>query len=370
MLHTPHAPMDGHQRRSPVVSAGRGGRMPTGRDRTQPRRGLGKSWSHRRLSDTSGSASSAFHGHPLDEGFSDSDVSSGEDPIAYRNARQFPPQLPAAASHRPSHPRSKSSAANIITSWVSQYEKARSPLRKPRSESEPSVRQTDEDADEEEKGSVASGVSSQGEIESLWQQLKEKRARLNEIKTQMARRRKELRDLRRKKDDADNAFMSVIRPILVNQRGLLHTSQSLLDRRLGDMQRVRTEYHFLESNYEGLEVMLDEEEEELNGLETRFFSILATGRAKATRHVSPPEDSDPAFNYPSDVPFVFERNLPRWAERRPAPAVCAADGDNWRPGKRQRGPRRPVLRQGAVRVRPGAEQDYGKGDVGRDAGVL
>lgn len=154
--------------------------------------------------------------------------------------------------------------------------------------------------------SVESDVSSEGEIELLWMQLKEKRARLNDIKAQMTQRRKELRELRRKKDDADNAFMSVIRPILVNQRGLPHGSISLLDRRLNDMQGLRTDYHFQESIYEGLEVMLDEEEEELNGLETRFFSLLATGRTRVER--PPPygadshqEETDHTNNMPLDL---------------------------------------------------------------------
>ena len=83
--------------------------------------------------------------------------------------------------------------------------------------------------------SVASDVSSYAEVELLWQQLKEKRARLGEIKAQMAERRQELRRLRRQRNDADNAFMSLIRPMLVSQRGILQTSIRVLDSRVADM---------------------------------------------------------------------------------------------------------------------------------------
>lgn len=252
-------------------------------------------------SESSDAASSTFsRTRPVLDTFSDSDF-SGEDPIVYHNARNFPPQLPAAPSQT-SHAQSKSSAAYNITSWVSKHEASQSFRRQAQGKALPGNVANDTRSGDEE--SVVSDASSRGEIETLWQQLKEKRARLNDIKTQMARRRKDLRDLRRKKDDTDNAFMSIIRPILVNQRGLLHISTGLLDRRLGDMQRVRTEYHFLESNYEGLEVMLDEEEEELNRLETRFFSLLAAGRTRTVRPVAPQNDSDSDKGL-SDVPIAL-----------------------------------------------------------------
>ncbi|KAH6994877.1 hypothetical protein EDB80DRAFT_586386 [Ilyonectria destructans] len=225
---------------------------------------------------------------------SDSGSSSEEDPILYRNARQFPPLLPTAPAFGSPGTDSKASATKHITSWVTQYERAQSPLTEPPMEPKPTtphrglfdtVKNTTRGSD----ASVASSVSSEGEIEMLWTKLKEKRDKLNRMKTEMAKRRKELRDLRRRKDDADNAFMSVIRPMLISQRGAMHTPPNLLDRRLNDMQSLRTDYHFLEANYEGLEVMLDEEEVELNSLETRFFSLLAAGRTRLER---PRADTD------------------------------------------------------------------------------
>ncbi|KAL3956644.1 hypothetical protein ACCO45_009490 [Purpureocillium lilacinum] len=210
-----------------------------------------------------------------------SDSSSQEDPVAYRNARQFPPSFPAPPKSFPSVPRSRSLATNRIKSWVSQYEKSQSPMRT-RSDGTGLSKDAGE-APSPDIESVASDVSSYAEVELLWQQLKEKRARLGEIKAQMAERRHELRRLRRQRNDADNAFMSLIRPMLVSQRGILQTSIRVLDSRVADMQDLRDEYHARESDYETLEQMMDDEEKQLNGLETRFFSLLAAGQTKAHR---------------------------------------------------------------------------------------
>ncbi|KAM5356416.1 hypothetical protein ACJ41O_003062 [Fusarium nematophilum] len=68
------------------------------------------------------------------------------------------------------------------------------------------------------------------------------------------------------------------------------------------MQRLRTEYQALEGDYEELEVKLDEEEDELNTLETRFFSLLAVGHARALKpssEVQPMHDED---KYAKDMP--------------------------------------------------------------------
>lgn len=231
-----------------------------------------------------------------------SEYSSEEDPIVYRNAREFPPRLPAAPVIGNLFPDSKAAITNRITSWVAQRERTSSPQRAQDAEAASSTT-SEEVISGQDSNSAGSDTSSEGEVELLWTQLKEKRARLNEIKAQMAIKRKQLRDLRRKKDDADNAFMGVIRPILVNQRGILHTPLNLLDRRLAEMQSLRNEYHFLESNYEGLEVMLDEEEEMLNNFETRFFSLLAAGRMRPERHQSYEIPVDEEAEYLDSMPL-------------------------------------------------------------------
>ncbi|EHK49683.1 hypothetical protein TRIATDRAFT_315196 [Trichoderma atroviride IMI 206040] len=244
------------------------------------------------LEDETLTFSSARSGY--DETSSSSSSSSNEDPIAYRNARQFPPQLPAGPVHGPSAPRSRSSAANQITAWVSQYEKSRSPTRSRSRLGDISAVLHPTDTESHLDGSVHSNDSSHGEIEMLWQQLKEKRAKLSGTRAKMRSRRKELREKRREKDAADNAFMGVVRPVLVSLRELTDYPASLFESRLEKMQQLRDDYQVLESSYEALEAMLDEEERDLSILETRFFSILAAGQTKEERQLDISSDSGAA----------------------------------------------------------------------------
>lgn len=239
----------------------------------------------------------------LDESWSSASLSD-EDPISYRNTRQFPPQLPAGHSYRSSVPRSRSSATNHIAAWVSQYEKSKSPART-RLRSPAFDGGQPADVGSQRDGSLVSDLSSHGEIELLWQQLKEKRARLSDIRTQMRMRRSSLRNARRHKDDAENALMGIIRPVLIRQGGGVRTSSfNLLDEKLENMQRLRDEYQVMESNYESLEVTLDEEEEELSSLETQFFSILAAGQPASERQDPPPHDPEgDESNDSAEVPY-------------------------------------------------------------------
>ncbi|KAL7930607.1 hypothetical protein V8C35DRAFT_312456 [Trichoderma chlorosporum] len=233
--------------------------------------------------------------------------SSNEDPIAYRNARQFPPQLPAGPSHGPSAPRSRSSAANQITAWVSQYEKSRSPTRSRSRLGDISaiLHPTDTESQSHLEESLHSNDSSHGEIELLWQQLKEKRAKLSGTRAEMRSRRKQLREKRREKDAADNAFMSVVRPMLISRGELFQAPSNLFESRLEKMQQLRDDYQVLESSYEMLEAMLDEEERDLSILETRFFSILAAGQTKEERQLDASSDSGAAnFNVDQvEIPY-------------------------------------------------------------------
>lgn len=234
---------------------------------------------------------------------SSSSSSSEEDPIAYRNTRIFPPRFPAPPTCRASSPRSTSLATNRITKWVSRYEKARSPNEahlKAIGLSTGSERRGSADA----SASVVSDASSYAEVQLLWRQLKEKRARVGDIKQDMATMRQKLRDLRRSQNEADNAFMSVLRPMLVNQWGLPFTSARVIDHRMAAMQDLRDEYHFRETEYESLELTMDDEEAKLHGLETRFFSLLAAGQNKF-EHAAPHDANfvEAESGPPSDVPY-------------------------------------------------------------------
>ncbi|TFA99808.1 hypothetical protein CCMA1212_008057 [Trichoderma ghanense] len=242
---------------------------------------------------------------PEDDGAWSSSSSSNEDPIAYRNSRQFPPQLPAGRAFGPSAPQSRSSAANQITAWVSQYEKSRSPTRSRSRLGDISAVLHPTDTESHLEGSVQSNDSSHGEIETLWQQLKEKRAKLSGTRAEMRSRRKELREKRREKDTADNAFMSVVRPLLVSQEEPFNAPTKVLQSRLEKMQQLRDDYQVLESSYETLEAMLDEEERDLSILETRFFSILAAEQTKEERPPDISSDSGAAkFNTDqAEIPY-------------------------------------------------------------------
>jgi len=152
-----------------------------------------------------------------------------------------------------------------------------------------SLSEATEDESGESDDSDGSDNTEDG-LQALWFQLKDRRQRLNEMRQRMAIKRRELREHRRTKDEADNAFMSLVRPILIkNRRSVMSTSEDQLEKRLQEMQKARTEYGWLESEYEGLEGTMDEEEIELDKLETRFFSLLAVGRAQSAR-VMPKEE--------------------------------------------------------------------------------
>lgn len=155
----------------------------------------------------------------------------------------------------------------------------------------------------------------------LWQQLKEKRAKLGGTRAEMRSRRKELREKRRDKDAADNAFMSVVRPVLVSQGEPFHAPANLFESRLEKMQQLRDDYQVLESSYEALEAMLDEEERDLSILETRFFSILAAGQTKEERQLDISSDSG-AANFSidqSEIPYELRGISPYGPVEEPHP---------------------------------------------------
>jgi hypothetical protein len=116
------------------------------------------------------------------------------------------------------------------------------------------------------------------ELRDLWFELKSKRKARVDMRMKMAAKRRDLRELRRQKDAADNAFMHLLRPVLLKARTGT-AIEDLLPKRMTEMQSIRNEYLLKEAEYEGMEMMIDEDEEDLTELETRFFSTLAAGPA-------------------------------------------------------------------------------------------
>lgn len=126
--------------------------------------------------------------------------------------------------------------------------------------------------------------SVEDEIQIRWSQLKEQRQRLNGTKREMKGRRERLRQLRGEKDESDNAFLGLIRPMLAKSwQDAPKWPEQLLNDRFARVQASRTEYHSLESEYESLEMALDEQEDSLSELEVKFYSTLASGRPGKTR---------------------------------------------------------------------------------------
>lgn len=216
---------------------------------------------------------------------SDSEGSFADDPMTYRNSKMFPPRMPAAPKLSWKDSAVRSSAVNSIAKWVSHYENSLT-LHDMESADEHSEHLSDpgrESSRREKREKV---------IERLWQELKGKRASLNELKTEMAAKRKELKKWRRRRDGADEKFLSLVNPLLVGGPDSAKVSSSSLSQRFTTLQDIRSEYRHLERVYEGQEGALDEQEEELNSVEVRFFSLLASDRT-ASDSGTESEDASP-----------------------------------------------------------------------------
>ncbi|OHE97418.1 hypothetical protein CORC01_07323 [Colletotrichum orchidophilum] len=250
-------------------------------------RGPAKTAVQRSLSPSMSLSSGSWH-HEYTS--SDSGTSSSEaDYFEQQNRVVFPPLMPTVQDRRV-FDRERKHITDSITDKVSRLENSRSSV--------PSL--VDSDA-----SSVASIASLDDGIQELWVQMKHSRQRVNLLKQDMAERRETLRHLRRRKDEADNNFMNMLRPILVKgRRGLAGISDQTLESRFAEMQALRTKYHSIESNYEELELSLDEEEDGLNNTETRFFSLLAAGSKRHVRSRAREENSeaDESEGQP-DVPY-------------------------------------------------------------------
>ncbi|KAL6863228.1 hypothetical protein ACO1O0_003473 [Amphichorda felina] len=213
-----------------------------------------------------------------------------EDPTTIENSRHFPPRLPTARPYSSIHKRSD--ATRNIQSWITGHEESQVARHSP--------------GDDEEDGSLSddfqsfSGRSTASddrfgsEVESLWRELKQRRLKVRDLRDSMAQKRSELRFIRPKIYEADNAFMSAIRPTLVNRGSLRQVSMEQVERRFAEVQRLRTECQDLETSYEELEDIVDREEAHLQRVEIRFFSLLGSGHDGVS--VSPSVAPDNGIN--------------------------------------------------------------------------
>ncbi|GAB1314873.1 hypothetical protein MFIFM68171_05083 [Madurella fahalii] len=197
----------------------------------------------------------------------DSDSSSEVDDLAQAvpPRRLFPPPpqplpLPGTAKFRPP------------TSWYPPFGHGggRSPAQLSRDvPSTASESESESEYSDGETRSLSHG-SGHSELEEL---IETKRRSIWLLRHNMAGKRGELRELRRRKDDIDNAFMQTFRPYLASKTHIVVVPTDLLGERFGEMQSIRDEYYTAESAYEAMELELDKEELALEILEADMARV-------------------------------------------------------------------------------------------------
>ncbi|KAB5563154.1 hypothetical protein GE09DRAFT_1187756 [Coniochaeta sp. 2T2.1] len=124
----------------------------------------------------------------------------------------------------------------------------------------------DEDEDEEEH-------VQRRHVQALWAKLCEQRDLVKQLRLELSSKRKHLRELRGRKNEADNRFMSMLRPYLLAKRGVPGPSDIII-RQIESMQQENDEYHGEETEVEQLEADLEKEELSRERLELEFFTFL------------------------------------------------------------------------------------------------
>ncbi|KAK4138574.1 hypothetical protein BT67DRAFT_431144 [Trichocladium antarcticum] len=135
---------------------------------------------------------------------------------------------------------------------------------------------TPSESDSDSEGSDAATRSlapDGGRHQELRGEVETKRRWIQQLRHGMAQKRKELRELRRRKDDVDNAFMQLIRPHLTSKSRVAVVPIDLIGDRFHEMQSIRDEYYASESAYEVLELQLENGEFELKKLEVGLSQI-------------------------------------------------------------------------------------------------
>ena len=215
------------------------------------------------------------------------DDDESDDPITIRNERQYPPGLPSQPH----------------TSYSQDDEVVRQRLRRLESEVSLSSRGSSSSSDTE---SVHN--SSDSRLPLLWTRLQEQRQRIRSLRKAMSEQRREIQRLRRKKDDADNAFMGTLRPHLATTNGPAAPPLPMdsLRTHFSDMQAIRTDFNTAEHEYEAKEVEIDCEEKELLVLEAEFFGLLygKTSEPDNASVKSDEEDHDEDQRPPSRISLL------------------------------------------------------------------
>ncbi|KAH6641428.1 hypothetical protein F5144DRAFT_545479 [Chaetomium tenue] len=123
-----------------------------------------------------------------------------------------------------------------------------------------------EDSDEATRSLPSEG----GRRNELQELLDAQQRRIRQLRHEIAGKRKELRGLRRRKDDTDNSLMQFFRPHLVSTKnGVAVIPMDVLEAKIGEMQKFRDEYYTAEIACEAMEIELEMEERKLEELEDR-----------------------------------------------------------------------------------------------------
>ncbi|KAK7749809.1 hypothetical protein SLS53_000389 [Cytospora paraplurivora] len=118
-------------------------------------------------------------------------------------------------------------------------------------------------------------------LEVIWRKLMDKKDEVYNRRAEIRRARGKLNRARVDKDNADNAFMASIRPLLVNAP--VHQSTMTgepLDQRFLRMQQTRDQCQTYEAVLEPLEEKLDQAEHQLDTLERQLIHELRTAPAR------------------------------------------------------------------------------------------
>ncbi|CAH0044248.1 unnamed protein product [Clonostachys solani] len=192
-------------------------------------------------------------------------LSLEDDPLMVENLHRFPPRMPTAPPFA-----SRSSARKKIQSWVSAHKMVGT--------QEPGPTDSRDNASSEDASSEASDgsyASSQMDFEEQWRLLNKKRKRVWDLRAIIAEKRRGIKPLRQQMTNADNAFMNAFRPFMVDKIALQNEDASQYDTMFAELQRLRTELQDLEISCEELVDEVSQEEELLQRIEFRFFSLLA-----------------------------------------------------------------------------------------------
>lgn len=112
-------------------------------------------------------------------------------------------------------------------------------------------------------------------LKIIWCELVDKKDQVLDRRAEIRRTRGRLKRARVDKDDADNAFMAYLRPLLAN--GPVHPStisDDPLNQRIRRMQQTRDQYQTCEMRLESLEDDLDQAEYQLDTLEKQLINEL------------------------------------------------------------------------------------------------